>query len=234
MARRRNTRRNTAENDDTLVDIVEVRDQAQGFVDKNQNLIFGALVGLVLLIGAVFFYNNYFKGPRLQEAADAMYQAQLQFEKDSFALALVNPAPGYDGFLGIIENYSGTPAANSAKYYAGICNLNLGEYQACIDYLNQFSPSGTVLPIMKYGAMGDCYSELGQMDKAISNYKSAANAGGSDVLAAYYLQKIAMWHEKNNDQAAANKAYTQIKEKYPTTPIGQDVERYITRTATAQ
>ena len=85
MARRRNTRRNTAENDDTLVDIVEVRDQAQGFVDKNQNLIFGALVGLVLLIGAVFFYNNYFKGPRLQEAADAMYQAQLQFEKDSFA-----------------------------------------------------------------------------------------------------------------------------------------------------
>jgi len=232
MARRRNTRRKAADNDDTLVDIVEVRDQAQGFVDKNQNLIFGALVGLVLLIGGVFFYNNYFKGPRVTEAANAMYQAQLQFERDSFALALANPAPGYDGFLGIIDNYSGTPAANTAKYYAGICHLHLGEYQAGIDYLNQYSPSGQVLPIMKYGAMGDCYSELNQMDKAISNYQSAANAGGNDLLAAYYLQKIAFWNEKNNDQAGANKIYKQIKEKYPTTQIGKDIERYITRTAT--
>ena len=232
MARRRNTRRKPVDNDDTLVDIVEVRDNAQGFVDKNQNLIFGALVGLVILIGGIFFYNNYFKGPRVQEAANAMYQAQLQFERDSFALALANPAAGYDGFLGIIDNYSGTPAANTAKYYAGISNLHLGEYQAAIDYLNQFSPSGDVLPIMKYGAMGDAYSELNQMDKAISNYQSAANAGGNDLLAAYYLQKIALWNEKNNDQAAANKIYMQIKEKYPTTQIGQDIERYITRTAT--
>jgi hypothetical protein len=38
MARRK---KNQKKSDETLVDIVEVRDQAQSFMDKNRNLVFG-------------------------------------------------------------------------------------------------------------------------------------------------------------------------------------------------
>ena len=89
MARRR--KNNKKKDEETLVDIIEVRDQAQGFIDENQNLIFGGLVALVVLIGGFLAYKNFYQKPRQQEATEQMFQAQVQFERDSFALALTNP-----------------------------------------------------------------------------------------------------------------------------------------------
>lgn len=222
-------RRNETSNDDTLVDAVEVKEGGQSFLEENQNLIFGAIVAAVVLFGMFFAYNNYYKQPRMKAAADQMYQAQVQFEKDSFAVALSNPGGGFDGFLGIIENYSGTPAANSAHYYAGICHLQLGDFNKALEFLGDYSPDGEVMPIMKYGAMGDAHSELNQMDQALSMYNKAVNQGGSDLLEAYYWKKIGLWNEQNKKYKLAHDAYKTIKEKYPTTPEANDINKYLTR-----
>ena len=101
MARRK---RNQKKADETIVDIVEVKDQAQSFIDENQNLVFGGLFAIVLVIGGLFAYNNFYKAPRQQEAVEQMLQAQVQFERDSFTNALTNPGGGYSGFLDIIDN----------------------------------------------------------------------------------------------------------------------------------
>ncbi|MCO6480585.1 MAG: tetratricopeptide repeat protein [Phaeodactylibacter sp.] len=226
MARRK---RNQKKADETLVDIVEVRDSAQGFIDENQRLIFGALVALVLIVGGIFAYNNFYKKPRQAEAEEQIFRAQQQFERDSFALALSNPGGGYMGFLEIINNYGATPAGNSARYYAGISYLNLGKYQAAIDFLKQFKAKGEVMPIMKYGAMGDAYSELQDFDNAMKFYKKAANEAENDLLTPYYLKKVGLLHERNGNFAEAQKAYKEILEKYPDSPVGRDIEKYITR-----
>ncbi len=228
MARRRK-KESKPQVDETLVDIAEVKDQAQSFIDQNQTTIFGVLVALVVVIGGLFAYNNYYKGPRVQESANQMYQAQLQFEKDSFAIALENPGGGYGGFLDIIENYSGTPAANTANYYASVCYLNLGDYDKAIEYMNDFSPKGDLMPIMKYGVLGDAYSEKGEMDKAISNYNKAISQGGNDVLVAHYLKKVGLWNEKNGNMAAAQEAYQKIKKNYPNSPDGNGIEKFLAR-----
>ena len=179
MSRRK---RNQKQSDETLVDIVEVRDQAQSFMDANQTYIFGGLVALVVLVGGFLAYKNFYKAPKQQEAVAQMYRAQQRFEQDSFALALTNPGGGFSGFLDIIDEYSGTPAANTAKYYAGVSYLHLGKYEAALDYLKGFSPEGEITPIMKHGAIGDAESELGNYDAAMSAYKKAVNAGDNSVL----------------------------------------------------
>ena len=213
------------------MDIVEVRDSAQSFVDNNQQLIFGALVALVLAIGGVFAYNNFFKKPRQAEAEEQMFRAQEQFEQDSFALALANPGGGYMGLLDIIDNYGGTAAGNSAKYYAGISYLNLGKYEAAVDYLQQFKAKGSITPIMKYGAMGDAYSELQDFDSAMKYYKKAVSESENDFLTPYYLKKVGLLNERNGNFAEAQKAYQEILDNYPDSPIGRDIEKYITRVA---
>ena len=215
--------------DETLVDIVEVRDQAQSFVDRNQQLVFGALVAVVLIAGGIFAYANFYQKPRQQEAVAQMFQAQVQFERDSFALALTNPGGGYVGFLDIIDNYGGTDAANLAHFYAGISYLNLGEYDAAIDYLKDYNPDGEVTPIMKFGALGDAYSELNDFDNAMSYYKRAAGAGDNEALTPYYLKKIGLVHERNGNFAEAKKSFETIKEKYPNSPDGRDIDKYIVR-----
>ena len=226
MARRK---KNQKKAEETLVDIVEVRDQAQGFLDENRNIVFGALVGLVLIIGGIFAYNNFYKKPRQQEAVEQMFQAQVQFERDSFVLALVNPGSGYLGFQDIAAQYKGTTAGNLALYYAGVCYLNLGQYDAAIDYLKDYKPDGDITPVMKYGALADAQSELQDFDSALSNYKKAVSASDNEVLTAYYLKKVGLLHQRNGNLAEARAAFERIKKEFPSTAEGADIDKYINR-----
>lgn len=227
MARRRKQK----QSDDTLVDIVEVRDQAQSFLDGNQNLLFGILVGVVALIGGYLAYQNFYIKPRQANAVEQMYRAQQQFERDSFSLALNNPGGGYMGFLELIDEYGSTDAGNLARYYAGISWLQLGKYEAALDYLKQYDASGSITPIMKYGAMGDAYSELQDFDNAMKFYEKAVNQDENNALTPYYLLKVGMLHERNNNPSAAREAYEEIKEEYPNSSMGASIEKYLARVA---
>jgi tetratricopeptide (TPR) repeat protein len=227
--REKMAKRKQAAKDEVLIDVVEARGNFQDLVDNNRNLILGGLAVIVLVVGGWFAYNQFYKIPRQTEAIEQMYQAQVQFERDSFALALTNPGGGYIGFLDVIDNYKGTPAANLANYYAGICYLNLGQYEAAISYLKDFKAKGDVLPITKNGALGDAYAELNDLTQAMNYYQKAVNAGENDLLTPYYLKKVAMLHEKNGKPAEALKAYERIKKDYPNSADGRDIDKYIVR-----
>lgn len=231
MARRLKNRKKA---DDTLVDIVEVRDQAQGFMEKNQRLVFGIGIAVVLLFGGYIFYKNFYQAPREAEAIAQMNLAEYMFERDSFAQALQNPGPGSSGFLDIIDNYGGTKAGNLALYYAGVSYLNLGEYEAALDYLRDYDADGDVMPVMKFGAMADAYSELGQMDEAMRYYRRAVDAADNETLTPYYLKKVGLLNEKQGNLSEAKEAYERIKSEYPNSPYATDIEKYLTRVLQAQ
>ncbi len=227
MARRRNKKKQ----DETLVDLVEAKEQAQDYVNKNATLIIGGIIALVVIIGGFFAYQTFVKGPNEKNAKEAMRFAQDQFERDSFALALDNPGGGNPGFLDIIDEYGGTTAANTSLYYSAICYLNLGNYEVAIDYLKEFSPDDDILPISKYGVMADAYGELQDFDNAISFYKKAVGAGKNEVLVTYYMKKLGLLYEKQGQLAESKEMFEKIKNEYPTSREGQDIQKYITRVA---
>lgn len=227
MARRRKQK----QSEDTLVDLVDVKDNASDFLEDNQKNIIGVLAALVLIVGGYIFYTQFVQAPKEKDAAAQMVQAQAMFEKDSFALALTNPGGGFMGFLDIIDEFGGTAVANSAQYYAGISYLQLGQFDGAIDYLGAFDPEGTVLAYTKHGAMGDAYAEKSDFSSALSSYKKAANAGDNEVLAAYYWKKVGLLHEKQGQSSEAKAAFEQIKNNYPTSQEGSDIDKYIARVA---
>ena len=47
---------NNKQEEETLIDLVEAKDSAQDFFEKNQNLIIGVVAGLCLLIGGYFIF----------------------------------------------------------------------------------------------------------------------------------------------------------------------------------
>jgi tetratricopeptide (TPR) repeat protein len=225
MAKRRNKKQET---DDTLIDIVEVKESAESYFEKNKNLVLAVIGAIVIVLGGYLFYKFGIHGPKAQNAETAMYRAEQQFARDSFALALENPGGGFEGFLDIIDNYGGTDAANLASYYAGVSYLNLGKFEAAIEYLKDFSPAGNVTPAMKNGALGDAYSELGQYGDALSFYKKAADTN-NDFLSPYYLKKYGLLSEKEGDNNAALNAYQEIKDKYYKSSEALDIDKYIAR-----
>lgn len=221
--------RKKQQQDETLIDISKAGGQAKDFFARNQKMIVGIVGGLALLIGGYFAYTTLYKAPKEQKAIEQMYMAEFQFGNDSFQLALDNPGGGFDGFLTIIDKYSGTKSANLAKYYAGICYLNLRKPDEAIKYLNDFSPKGNIIPIMKYGALGDAYSEKEDYEKALSLYEKAAKAGDDEILTPYYLKKLGMLQERQGNKKAGLQAYEQIKDKYPTSVEASAIEKYISR-----
>lgn len=201
--------------------------RAASFYEQNQKVITGVIVAIVVIVIGYLAYSHLYQKPREQEAINAIYMAEIQFEKDSFENALLSPGAGNMGLLDIIDEYSGTATANLAKYYAGISYLKLGKFEAAISYLKDFNADGNLTPITKNGAIGDAYSELEEYDKAIEYYKKAGNAGDNNYLTPYYLKKLGMLYENQGEYDDALAAYKKIKENYPQSPDGFNIDKYI-------
>lgn len=222
-------RKQANKNEETLINLATARTRLSMYFEDNRNLILGILGGIVVIIGGWFVYNNLIMQPKEEKAMAQMWMAQVQFEQDSFQLALDNPGGGYSGFLSIIKDFKGTKAGNLANYYAGVSYLNLGNFDAALPFLNDFKPNGIIGPVMKHGALGDTYSELNQMDKAIENYKKAADASENEVLTPYYLKKLALVYETQNEYNKAIEIYKRIKSNYPNSNEALSIEKYIAR-----
>ncbi len=221
-------RKKTSKQDEVLIDITEVSGQAEDFFEKYQKQILIIGGSLLLIIGGWMAYKFAYVKPRQKEALEQMAQAEYQFRRDSFALALANPGGGFPGFADVVKKYGGTDAGNAALYYAGVSSLNLGQFDAAISYLEDFSPSGKLLPAMKHGTLGDAYAEKGDLDKALGLYKKAANADDNSVLTPYFLKKVALLSQKQGDTGAAKEAWQKIKNNYPQSNEAREADKYIT------
>lgn len=219
------------QNEEQQQDQLEVVENTLGrteqFIEDNQkNLLIGLTV-VILVILSVWAYFKYIKGPKEVRAASQMYQAEAYFEIDSIGLAL-NGDANYPGFLQIIDQFSGTKAANNAHYYAGACYMRLGEFEKAIKMLDAFDSNDPNLEPVAKGLTGDAYMELGQTAKAIDMYKKASEkAEGNTFVAPIYLQKLATAYEKEQKFAEALKAYETILRNYPSSSEGIKAEKNI-------
>ncbi len=226
MAKRKKIRKKKNQ-DEILLDITEVTGQAEDFFEKNQKPVMLGAILFVVLLGGYLAYQNFYKAPRQANAVEQMAEAEYQFERDSFGLALANPGNGYPGFADIVKQYSGTDASNAALYYAGISTLNRGEYDAAISYLEDFKASGELLPIMKQGTLGDAWSEKGDLEKGLNQYEKAVSTGNNELLTPYYLKKVAMLSEKLGKTDAARQAWERIKTDYPNSNEAREASKYL-------
>jgi len=224
------------ETDEAFAQIEDTLGRTEQFVENNKkNLGYGVL-GLMAVIVAVVLYFNYVKEPNEQKAYESMFQAEQYFAKDSFNLAL-NGDKSAPGFLEVIDNYGSTKSGNLAHYYAGICYLQLANsssnrdeyFENAIDELNSFSGDDINIKPTAIGAIGDAYMELGNMDKAVSNYLKAANYMDNDFTTPLYLKKAGDTYSIMGEHQKALDAYTIIKTKYYKSAEGREIKKSIGR-----
>jgi tetratricopeptide (TPR) repeat protein len=202
--------------------------RAEQFIETNKKVLLYAVGGIIVLIVLFIGAKKFYFQPREQEAQSQMFSAERYFEKDSFNLAL-NGDANYPGFLGIIDQYGMTDAANLAHYYAGISYLHLGKYDDAIKQLKKFSSKDIMIGAIAKGAIGDAYLEQGKKDDAISQYLSAAKKGDNDFIAPIYLMKAAQVYEADNNYKKSLELYQTIQKDYPLSTEGRQIEKYITR-----
>ncbi|HWV66191.1 tetratricopeptide repeat protein [Chitinophaga sp.] len=202
--------------------------KAEDFFYKNKNVITIAVLAVVVVVGGFFAYNRFVKQPNENKAQEMIFHAQNYFAVDSFKLALNGDGNNY-GFLQVVNKYGSTKAGNLAKYSAGVCYIRLGEYQKGIDMLKSFSSTDLLLQPTAYGLIGDAYMELNKADEGIESYKKAGHYNDNELTAPVYLFRAGQALEKAGKAQEAVTIYKEIKEKFPTTNEGREMDKYLAR-----
>lgn len=213
---------------DNLTEIESALTKTEQFIEDNQKIILYVIGAIVLIAVAYLSISRLYLYPREKEAQSQMFMAEQYFEKDSFNLAL-NGDGNYLGFLDIIDDYGMTKAGKLAKYYAGISNLRLGNFDEAISYLEKFKTKDILLAPAAQGAIGDAYLEKGDQDNALKRYKKAALLSENELTAPIYLLKAGNLLENMDQFQDALEQYNFIKEKYPLSNEGTVVDKYISR-----
>tara|TARA_B100001540_G_scaffold305412_1_gene316305 strand:- start:1043 stop:1723 length:681 start_codon:yes stop_codon:yes gene_type:complete len=214
--------------DDQFQQVEETLTKTEQFIENNQKNLLRIVTIVVGLIALVFGVQNLYLKPLEKEANVEMYMAEIYFQKDSFNLALEGDGQ-YLGFLDIADEYGLTNAGELANYYAGICYLNMSDYDNAIEYLSQYSSDDIILSSLALGCIGDAYVELGDLDEGLDYYEDAVNNSDNKFTKPKYMLKAAMIHEHNGDYDKAIDLYKELQLNFKSSPEAAGIERYISR-----
>ena len=105
--------------------------------------------------------------------------------------------------------------------------MKLKEYQKAIEYLSKFSSNDEILGPTAIGAIGDAFADINQTEDALEYYEKAAYFKDNEFTAPLFLFKAGRSAMDLGQFAKAEKMFSQIKDDYPTSDIGKDIDKYI-------
>lgn len=211
------------------LDVEEALLTSETLFFKYKNVLIGIVAAIVIVVCGILAYHHFISAPKELKASEALFKGEEYFGNNDFETALNGDSLGYAGFLKIADEFSGTDAANLANAYAGICYAQLGKYEDATKYLNEFSASDINVAPAILGTLGNCYAELGQLDKAAATLLKAADKADSNTLSPIYLLQAGQILEKQGKNAEAVDAYKKIKTKYANSFQAMDIDKYIDR-----
>jgi tetratricopeptide (TPR) repeat protein len=201
--------------------------KTEQFLEQNYKPLLYVLVAAVVLVGIVWLIRMR-TNKQNDEALSQMFMAEEYFAQDSLQLALYGDGNNL-GFIDIADEYKMTKSGKLANFYAGSCLMHLGQFEEAMDYLNKYTVRDEILAPEAKGLIGDAKVELGDTDEGIKYYLEAAEMADNSFHTPIYLMKAGMLRESDGDYAGALKLFQQIKDKFPESNEGRNIDKYIAR-----
>lgn len=231
--------------DSTTRDVFSALDEGAGkteaWVMNNQKILLGVIGVVVAVVLGFLGYEQFVVKPKEVEASNEMFFAQQYFDqavnstqKDSLYGLALNGADGKYGLLDIIDNYSGTKAANLAQYTAGMALLNTQEYDQAIAYLQEFDSDDDILSSLALGGIGDAFVQLGQQADGLEYYEKAIKNSKNNFTTPKFLFKAGVILLEEGKADAAAKNFNRIKDEFPNSEEGRTIDIYIGKAGTVK
>lgn len=188
------------------------------FVNENRQTLTYGLGGLAVVILAILGYQSFVVRPAEVAAEEGAWRAENYFQMDSLNLAAYGD--GYDaGLEEILNDHSGTNAAERAAYELGIVYRDNGQFEEAIEAFANAGVDDGMIGALAECNIGDCKVELGQYNEAVGHFEAAARMAasdlGEDVLAPLFLFKSAVAKIETGDTRGAKEDLDRIVEDYP-------------------
>lgn len=213
----------------------ESASKSEEWVSNNQNYILGVIGVIAVVVLGYLGFMQFVQNPKEADAANEMYYPQQHFDqalasttaKDSLFTLALNGADGKYGFLNIIEEYSGTKAANLANYSAGMSYMNMQKYQEAIEHLENFSSDDAILGALAKGGLGDAFVQLGQTSDALGYYENAIAHSGNEYTAPKFLYKAGVTALELKEKDKALKFFQRIKDDFSGSDEARSIDAFI-------
>ncbi|WP_185866097.1 tetratricopeptide repeat protein [Blattabacterium cuenoti] len=195
---------------------------------KNNTIFFFIFLSIIIIV-ICFFFKKLFLSPSEKKAMKELNYAQ-QYLYQGFidkALNRKKDKINYLGFYGIASKYPFTKAGNISKFYAGICYYKLGYYKESIKMMKNFSAKDEMLPAIKYGMIGDAFTQMKNKKEALKNYIIAANIRENEITTPLYYYKAALLSFSMNQYKNSKYFFQKIENKYPFFLYRKNVEKYL-------
>ncbi|MGB3151712.1 MAG: tetratricopeptide repeat protein [Maribacter sp.] len=227
------------EQESTTAEVFSTLDEgasrSEEWVSKNQNYILGIIGVIAIGVLGYLAYNQFVQKPMEANAANEMYYPQQYFDqalassaaKDSLFTLALEGGEGKYGFLDIIEEYSGTKAANLANYSAGMAYLNMNKYQEAIEYLENFKSDDKVLSALSMGGLGDAFMQLDQPSDALGYYEAAFAGSNNEYTTPKFLYKAGVTALEMGNKDKALGYFQRIKDEFSDSDAAKSVDAFI-------
>lgn len=221
-----------AQKKEQQVTFEESLNTSETFFLKHKKLIFGVLCAVIVVIVGEILYHSYVALPHEEEASTELAKSEQLMMQQQYDQAL-------KGFQRVASDYSGTDAGNLANLYTGLCyaHLQKPDWKKALEYVEKFNTRDDQLVSPESQvALGDIYANNDQLDKAIQSFKNAAEMADKRAegninltVSPLALLKAGQLLESQGKKAEALEIYKNIKQKYVSSPIYQEIDKYIER-----
>jgi predicted negative regulator of RcsB-dependent stress response len=171
-----------------------------------------AWAGVTLVIAAGLF------GWSVLSSKTAEASASRQLEQGRLALDTKNYPFAASVLSQVVENYSGTRAADEGIILLAQVRLAQGQTQQAIDVLQRYAPKADrQFQSQAYGLLGAAFENAARPKDAAAAYQSAADAAQYPFLRAQFLSDAGRAWAAARDTARALAAYRTITQKLDST-----------------
>ncbi len=212
--------------DEQLENVNEALSVAGQWINDNQNVLSWAITAVVAVVIGVMAIHTYVIKPKSLAASNENAKAVVYLMQGDYDKALNGDDAECIGFEAIVDKYHFFQAGKLAALYAGVCHFEQGDMEQAAKYLKKFSAKDLTIDPAAHQLLGDAYVELGELDKAVSAFKAAADSK-SELIAPISLKKMGLILLEQGNKKAAKKAFESIKADYPASTEAQDIEKYI-------
>ena len=123
--------------------VVEAVSKTEQFFKENGKIIYGVVIGVLVIALVVLAYNRFILQPKKAQATDQMVKAEQWFQAGEYELALTGDDNDL-GFEDIIKQY-GSKAGEAVYLYAGIAKLQTGAPEEALKYLKKYEGKAQLL-----------------------------------------------------------------------------------------
>ncbi len=162
-------------------------------------------IAAIVFVAAVLFVWNLSTQRRSEEIASRELQgARFAFENQNLPLAASELAK-------VVENYSGTNAADEARLLLANVRLLQGQPQQAVAVMKDYAPgAGSAYRAQAYGLLGASFENMGRFREAGAAYENGSAAARLDFMKAQFLADAGRAWTVAGDTAKAVATYQRI------------------------